>query len=109
MKQDNWPKEGKGLEELSYVSNLNHLSGALFIEGDAHTFPPLGMYYCFASTLDKEPKSPRAPPCYFTPTQSGHTLCSPHPQFFLSRHSPQTTGEVFEHEPRILFIFMALQ
>ena len=54
IKQDNWPKENKDPEELSYTSDLNPLSGALLIQGDALTLtPPLGVYCCFASALDK--------------------------------------------------------
>ena len=58
IKQGNWPKENKDPEELSHISDLNHLSGVLLIEGDtwAHT-PPLGVYYCFASALDKQTAS----------------------------------------------------
>ena len=49
IKQANWPKEDKDLEELPYISDLNQLSGVLLIQGDAHTLTPLGVYYCFAS------------------------------------------------------------
>ena len=42
------------MEELSHISDLNHLFGALFIQGDAHTHtPPLGVYYCLASVLNQ--------------------------------------------------------
>ena len=41
----NWPKENKYLEELSYISDSNHLFGALLTE-DTHTCTPLsGVYY----------------------------------------------------------------
>ena len=53
-KQDNWPKESQDLGELSYGSGLNHLSGALLIQGDPRTFAPLCVCYCFASALDKQ-------------------------------------------------------
>ena len=36
IKQDNWPKENKD-PELSYVSDLNHLSGTFLIWGNACT------------------------------------------------------------------------
>ena len=53
-KQDNWPKEDKNPEELSYICGLNLLSGALLIQGDAPTLTsPLGVYYCFTFALDK--------------------------------------------------------
>ena len=55
IKQDNWPKEDKVPEELSYVSDLNQLSGPLLIQGDTRTLPlPLGVCDGFASALDKE-------------------------------------------------------
>ena len=45
IKQKNWPKENKDLEELSYISDLNHLSGWLLTLEDTHTpTPPLGVY-----------------------------------------------------------------
>ena len=54
IKQVNWPKEEKDPEEWSYISNLNHLSGMLLIQGDTHTLTsPLGVYYGFVSALDK--------------------------------------------------------
>ena len=54
IKQVNWPKEDKDPEELSYTSNLSHLSGTLLIQGDTCTLSsPLGAYYCFTSALDK--------------------------------------------------------
>ena len=52
-KQDNWPKEDKDLEELSHISDLNHLSGTLLIQGDTHTHASLSLYYCFTSASDK--------------------------------------------------------
>ena len=36
IKQDNWPKKNKGPEELSYVSDSNHLSGKLLIQNGIH-------------------------------------------------------------------------
>ena len=50
------PKEDKDPEELSYISDLNHLSGVLLIQGNSHTLAPLGVYYCFAS-VDKQTNS----------------------------------------------------
>ena len=41
IKQDNWPKENKDPEELSCISDLNHLSDALLIQEDAHAHTPL--------------------------------------------------------------------
>ena len=41
IKQDNWPKENK---ELSYISDLNRLSGTLFIQKEAHTLTLLGAF-----------------------------------------------------------------
>jgi len=40
VKQDNWPKENKDLEELPHLSGLNHLSGMLLIQKHAHTHSP---------------------------------------------------------------------
>ena len=54
IKQDNWTKEDKDPEELSYASDLNHLSCTVLIEGDACTLTPLGVYCCFTSALDKQ-------------------------------------------------------
>ena len=55
IKQDNWPKENKDLEELPHLSGLNHLSGTLLIQEEAGTCtPPLGVYYCYASALNKQ-------------------------------------------------------
>ena len=60
IKQENGPKENKDPEELSYISDLNHLSGMLLIQGDTHALtPPLSVYYCFASALDKQANSLR--------------------------------------------------
>ena len=56
-KQDNWSKESKDPEELSYVSDLNHLSGTLLTEDPLTWAPPLGVYYHFASALDKQTTS----------------------------------------------------
>ena len=39
--------------ELSYISDLNHLSGTILIQEDAHTCPPLLGYFCLASVLNK--------------------------------------------------------
>jgi len=47
LKQGNWLN--KDLEEPSYVSESNHLSGELLTQGDAHTPTPL----CFFSGLNK--------------------------------------------------------
>ena len=50
IKQDYWPQENKDLKELSYISDLNHLSGMLRIQGDATPTPPSGcvllLYFC---------------------------------------------------------------
>ena len=55
IKQHNRPKDNKYLEELSYIRDLNHLSGGLLIQDKVCTgTPPLGVYYCFASALDKQ-------------------------------------------------------
>ena len=54
IKQNSWPKGNKDPEELSYINDLNHLSGVLFVEEDAHThIPLLGVYYFFAHSLDR--------------------------------------------------------
>ena len=46
IKQDNWPKESKDPEELSFIRDLNHLSVLLLIQEDAPTCTPfLGAYY----------------------------------------------------------------
>ena len=54
LKQNNWPKEDKDLEELSHLNDLSHLSGAILFQTDAHTpTPPLVCVLLFASALDK--------------------------------------------------------
>ena len=54
IKQVNWLKVNKDLEELSYIGDLNYLSGVLLIQGDTHKFSSLlGVDHCFASALDK--------------------------------------------------------
>ena len=45
--------ENSDSEELFYVSDLNHLSGELLMQGDTHTCAPLSVYSCLASALDK--------------------------------------------------------
>ena len=52
------PKEDKDPEELSYISDLNHLSGGLLTQVDTRTYtPPLHVCCCFVSTLDKQTTS----------------------------------------------------
>ena len=54
IKQDIWPKENKDPEELPYISDLNHLSGVILVQENACTHTsPSGVYYCFASSLNK--------------------------------------------------------
>ena len=48
-KPDNWPKVNKDPEELSYVSDLNHLFPArLLIRKDGHT---LSLWVCISALL----------------------------------------------------------
>ena len=55
IKQVNWSKEDKDPEEMPHIIGLSHLYGVLLIEGDTRTLtPPLGVYYCFTSALDKD-------------------------------------------------------
>ena len=53
VKQDSGRKEDKDPEELPHKSDLSHLSGMLLIEEDTCTLTALGVYYSFASALDK--------------------------------------------------------
>ena len=60
IKEDDWPKENKDLEEHeSNISDLNHLSGTVFIQEDTHNLTPLlEVRYGFASVFEKQTTSP---------------------------------------------------